>query len=79
MDIRTTLAVIFAVVFGYVIGKLSNYISGKKPDGIFHVNTTDPNKDVFTLELICPLGAIPNKKQLIFRVQNEGSQEKPLA
>lgn len=76
---KLTVLVIFSVLIGYLIGRLSNLIFRKNPDGIFHVNTTDPDKDVFTLELLCPLGALPKKKQLIFKIQNEGSQEKPLA
>ena len=76
---KITVLVIFSVLIGYLIGRLSNFIFRKTPDGIFHVNTTDPDKDVFTLELLCPLSVIPAKKRLIFKVQNEGSQEKPLA
>ena len=50
----------------------------KRRDGIFKVNTLNPEKDVFRLEIECPLGAIPTKKHLIFEVVNEASQEKPL-
>ena len=46
-------------------------------DGIFHVDTTDPNKDVFSLELSCALGELPEKEYIIFKVQNDSSQEKP--
>lgn len=76
---KLSLLVIFSTVIGYLIGRFSECIFRKKPDGIFHVNTTDPDKDVFTLELLCPLATLPEKKQLIFKVQNESSQEKPLA
>ena len=48
-------------------------------DGIFRVDLTNPEKDVFTLELICPIGEIPTKKFLTFKVMNTRSQEKPLA
>lgn len=46
-------------------------------DGIFHVDTTDPNKDVFSLEVTCALGEIPEKEYLILKVENTSSQEKP--
>lgn len=52
-------------------------------DGIFHVDTTDPDKDVFSLEVTCALGEIPEKKYLILKVENTSktlitsSQEKP--
>ena len=79
MDMSLSVLVIFSVFIGYLFGRFSERISRKTPDGIFHVNTTDPDKDVFTLELLCPLSVIPAKKRLIFKIQNEGSQEKPLA
>lgn len=56
----------------YLLGK-RNAI--KKRDGIFVVNTTDPEKDVFKLEIEVPVSVIPTKKYLIFHVTNESSQE----
>lgn len=50
----------------------------RKPDGIFRVNTVDPDKDVFSVEIHIPLAELPTKKTLYFKVVNEGSQEKPL-
>lgn len=69
------LLIICGVIFGYILG------TGKKlkPDGFFKVNTTDPDKDVFTLELTCPIGEIPTKEYVIFEVKNVSSQEKPFA
>lgn len=59
------------------------YLKGRKdpgkPDGYFRVDTTNPDKDVFTLELACPIGEIPTKKYILFEVVNTSSQEKPLA
>jgi len=48
-----------------------------KRDGIFRVDTTNPEKDIFSLELECPIGSIPEKHILIFEVMNTRSQEKP--
>lgn len=59
-------------IFGYVIAKRR-----KQYDGIFRVDTSNPDKDIFSLELECALGSIPEKKELIFKVVNECSQEKP--
>ena len=74
-----TLVLIFcfiaAVLSGFWIGY--GFGRGKKTyDGVFRVNTHDPDKDIFSLELNCPLGSIPDKKEIIFQVVNECSQEK---
>lgn len=64
-------AVIVAFCMGLKLGK------GKKHyDGVFRVNTDNPEKDVFSLELECAIGSIPSKNELIFKVVNESSQEK---
>ena len=70
----------FAVgcIVGLIIGIFIR-IRKKSYDGIFRVDLTNPEKDIFTLELICPIGEIPTKKSLIFKVTNASSQEKPLA
>lgn len=67
-------------IIGLIIGFLIGVLFGrkkKKYDGIFRVDTSNPDKDVFSLELECALGSIPEKKELIFRVANVSSQEKP--
>lgn len=66
------IALFIGIIIGVIIGKAK-----KNCDGIFKVNTTDPNKDVFTLELSCPIGEIPKRKHLLFMVENISSQEKP--
>ena len=56
------------------------YIKMKKHyDGVFRINTTDPEKDVYSLELNNILGDLENRKEIRLKVVNEGSQEKPLA
>ena len=69
------LLIICSLIFGILIGKGDR----PTPDGFFLVNTTNPDKDVFTLELACPIGEIPTKKYVIFEVKNISSQEKPFA
>lgn len=67
-------AMLVGIIIGVIISRTkSSY------DGIFRVDTTDPDKDVFTLELLCALGEIPNRRYLAFKVVNTSSQEKPLA
>ena len=66
-------------IVGLIVGFLLGVLFGrkkKKYDGIFRVDTSNPDKDVFSLELECALGSIPEKKELIFRVANVSSQEK---
>ena len=65
-------------IIGILIGVFFRFRK-KSYDGIFRVDLTNPDKDVFTLELICPIGEIPTKKILVFKVTNTSSQEKPLA
>ena len=67
---------LLGVIFGY-LSALNNVI--KKPDGVFRVDMTDPEKDIFTVELNCPIAIIPEKKYMLFKVANVGSQEKPFA
>lgn len=68
------------VLLGIGIGLIIGYFIGLKCpqewDGVFRVDLTNPEKDIFTLELICPLGEIPTKKFLRFKVLNIRSQEK---
>ena len=67
-----SLSLFVGYILGYVIAKRNKHY-----DGIFRVDTSNPDKDVFSLELECALGSIPEKKELIFKVANECSQEKP--
>ena len=64
------------VDIAFTTGKILKVL---KRDGVFVVNTTNPDTDVFSLEIECPLGDIPQKKMLIFEIRNISSQEKPFA
>lgn len=66
------------LLVGFILGVLFGRTK-KKYDGVFRVDTTNPEKDIFSLELHCALGSIPEKRELVFKVANECSQEKPLA
>lgn len=69
---------IVGLIVGFILGVLFGR-SRKRYDGVFRVDTTNPEKDIFSLELECAIGSIPDKKELVFKVVNERSQEKPLA
>lgn len=55
---------------GFLLGFLI-YPMIKKPDGIFHVNLSDPMKDVFWLELLRPLEGIQLCSNLFIMVKND--------
>ena len=42
--------------------------SRKKPDGAIVVDTDDPEKDTYTLELYIPFGELDTKKDVVFRI-----------
>lgn len=62
--------ILISFVVGIIVGFLLNFIFhlAKKPSGIFHVNMSDPNKDVYWLELQIPFGDITNHKSLRLKV-----------
>lgn len=66
-----TILISFAV--GIIVGFLVNFIFhfAKKPQGIFHVNMSDPDKDVYWLELKIPFGEITNFKALQLKVMDD--------
>lgn len=58
---------------------IKNIKKEKHYDGVFRINTSNPEKDVYSLELNNILGDLQNKKELRLKIVNESSQEKPLA
>lgn len=57
------LSVTFAFVLGTIRGKV------KKFDGTLKVNTTNPDKDIFSIEIDAPLFSIIEKDCLYIRVE----------
>lgn len=45
------------------------FISRMHPDGVLKVDTRDPNKDAYSLELTTPLDDIPNRRIVMFSVE----------
>lgn len=42
--------------------------SQKKPDGAIVVNTDDPEKDTYTLELYIPFGELDSREDVKFKI-----------
>lgn len=78
MDTLTFIACLALCVITTVINITISYIRNEY-DGVFRINTSNPEKDVYSLELNDILGDLENKKELRLQIVNEGSQEKPLA
>lgn len=74
MDIVTIIICVITTIINILIGYRRN-----KYDGVFRINTTNPDKDVYSLELNDILGHLENKKEIRLEIVNESSQEKPLA
>ena len=72
------LGVLFVLIIDIVLDIIV-IMKKKHYDGVFRINTTDPEKDVYSLELNSILGDLENRKEIRLKVVNEGSQEKPLA
>lgn len=54
-----------ALVLGFVLALFIISLK-EKPDGYIVINETDPDKDVYTLELGIPFGELNEKKKVIF-------------
>lgn len=47
----------------------------KKSSGTFHINTTDPDKDVIQIELDIPIVKLMNEKEVYFVVKIEENSQ----
>ena len=54
-----------------LIAFLRNVIKQTNPDGIIRVNTNDPEKDTYTLELGIPFGELDKRDKVIFKIEHE--------
>lgn len=59
-----SLTFILGIIVGYSITRL------KKPDGRFVIDLSDPEKDVYSLELDCDLAKLPIKRYIILKIIN---------
>lgn len=62
--------ILISVLAGLLSGLLMIFIIRftEKPQGVFRVNTTDPDKDVYRIEFSIPLGAITKYKVIRLKV-----------
>ena len=79
MDIGLILLGVLVALVTDIVLDIIVIMKKKHYDGVFRINTTDPEKDVYSLELNNILGELENRKEIRLKVVNEGSQEKPLA
>lgn len=78
MDTLTFIACLVLCVITTAVNIAIYYVRNEY-DGVFRINTSNPEKDVYSLELNDILGDLENKKELRLKIVNECSQEKPLA
>lgn len=64
-----------ALIVGIIVGLIPYILSNRNElDGYMVINDSDPNKDVYTLEMMIPFGEIPNKNRLILGVIKDGEK-----
>lgn len=79
MDVGLILIGVLVALVTDIVLDIIVIMKKKHYDGVFRINTSNPEKDVYSLELNDILGNLENKKELRLKIVNEGSQEKPLA
>lgn len=79
MAISTYILIGLAIMLAFLLGVLYGRTKKPKTDGSFIVDTLNPEKEVYSLELACALGEIPTKKYLILKVVTNMWQELPVA
>lgn len=69
MDCETILGLLgWLMALAMVIKEV---IKRSKSDGAIRINTNDPEKDTFTLELEIPFGELMERDEVIFRIEHE--------
>lgn len=63
------------IISGWIIALIfiiRSYIHhNRKPDGAIVVNTDDPEKDTYTLELYIPFGELDERKDVTFQIVHQ--------
>ena len=68
---------VIIILFGWIIWLITLVISLRtvlkrsKPDGVIRINTTNPEKDTYTLELGIPFGKLDKRDKVIFKIEHE--------
>ena len=71
MDIYTIVSISIGVIVGIIFITVLAKTMRKKPDGYIRINTDDPDKDTYTLELAIPFGELNERKGVYFRIVKE--------
>lgn len=66
-----TAAFVSYVLVGLICFFVGFVFSRHRRDGVMKINTSDPDKDVYSLVLDIPLSEIPNKHLIILDVEIE--------
>lgn len=61
----------FCTIAGLVIGI---FLMHSKPDGILKINTSDPEKDVYSFELLIPLDDLKDRTKISLTVESQNNQ-----
>ena len=64
------LTILICIGAGFILGMIyCNYMIRKHPDGMFFVNLTNPEEEVFSLRIDLPVEDIPSAKYLLLKIQ----------
>ena len=65
--------ILISIAVGLICGGLTSLIFHftEKSQGVFRINTTDPNKDVYRIEFDIPLAAISTYKTIRLKVVDD--------
>ena len=66
-----TLVLIISFVLNTILSIIVQRIVRPKRAGTLVINTTNPDKDVYSLNFDIPLGEIPKRKRIVFDVKIE--------
>lgn len=63
---KLILMFVLGVIFGFVFKALLS--RHREMSGIMHIDQSDPEKDIYALEVTVPMDDLPKKKVLYFKV-----------
>ncbi len=66
-----TKMILLLLIMGFLIGLIFSLVCwvSRRPDGYFFVNLTDPNDEMFKMQIDVPLEELPAADYLIFKVK----------
>ena len=66
-----TKMILLLLIMGFLIGLIFSFVCwvARRPDGYFFVNLTNPNEEMFKMQIDIPLEELPAADYLIFTVR----------